>query len=130
MISRILRTGSPAVAPKGNRARLLSAGGATRPGREVMDLFANSCGANGPLRLDVTGPVPTQSVRCVFEQPYIMVGREPGNDLRLDNEQVSRRHAYMQMIAGRIFCIDLGSRTGIWWESRTRTVGWFDNPLR
>jgi pSer/pThr/pTyr-binding forkhead associated (FHA) protein len=103
--------------------------GAPRSGQEAMDEFLSSCGADGPLRLDVTGPSPRQSVRCVFEQPCVMIGRDVGNDLRLDHEQVSRRHAYLQLMAGRIFCIDLGSRTGLWWGRRTRSAGWLDSPM-
>jgi hypothetical protein len=41
----------------------------------------------------------------------------------LDN-QVSRRHAYLQVIAGRVFCVDLGSRTGIRWDEVSRPSGW------
>lgn len=94
-----------------------------------MAQFLASCGAEGPLRLDVTGPNPRQSVRCVFEQPCVLIGREPGNDLRLDHDQVSRRHAYVQVMAGRTFCVDLGSRTGLWWANRTRPAGWLDVPV-
>jgi pSer/pThr/pTyr-binding forkhead associated (FHA) protein len=94
-----------------------------------MDPFLSSCGADGPLRLDVTGPGPRQSVRCVFEQPCVMVGRDGGNDLRLDHENVSRRHAYLQLLGGRLFCVDLGSRTGLWWDRRTRPAGWLDAPV-
>jgi pSer/pThr/pTyr-binding forkhead associated (FHA) protein len=100
-----------------------------RSGQEVMDDFLSSCGAQGPLRLDVTGPGPRQSVRCVFEQPCVMIGRDSGNDLRLDHDQVSRRHAYLQVIGGRVFCMDLGSRTGLWWGKRTRNSGWLDSPM-
>jgi pSer/pThr/pTyr-binding forkhead associated (FHA) protein len=94
-----------------------------------MDEFLASCGADGPLRIDVTGPAPRQSVRCVFEQPCVMIGRELGNDLRLDQDQVSRRHAYLQLMGGRVFCVDLGSRTGLWWAKRTRSSGWLDSPM-
>jgi pSer/pThr/pTyr-binding forkhead associated (FHA) protein len=100
-----------------------------RPGPEAMEDFLGSCGAGGPLRIDVTGPGPRQSVRCVFEQPCVMIGRDLGNDLRLDHDQVSRRHAYLQLLAGRLFCIDLGSRTGLWWGKRTRTAAWLDAPV-
>jgi pSer/pThr/pTyr-binding forkhead associated (FHA) protein len=58
-----------------------------------------------------------------------MIGRDLGNDLRLDHDQVSRRHAYLQMMAGRVFCIDLGSRTGLWWGKKTRSAGWLDSPM-
>jgi pSer/pThr/pTyr-binding forkhead associated (FHA) protein len=100
-----------------------------RAGFEAMDEFLSSCGADGPLRLDVTGPAPRQAVRCVFEQPCVMIGRDLGNDLRLDHDQVSRRHAYLQVLSGRTFCVDLGSRTGLWWGKRTRNCGWLESPM-
>jgi pSer/pThr/pTyr-binding forkhead associated (FHA) protein len=128
MISRIV--GADNFSPDDLESKLLPASSeVSRSGREAMDEFLDSCGAGGPLRIDVTGPGPRQSVRCVFEQPCVMIGRDPGNDLRLDHDQVSRRHAYLQILGGRIFCIDLGSRTGLWWGKRTRTAAWLDAPV-
>jgi pSer/pThr/pTyr-binding forkhead associated (FHA) protein len=130
MISRIVEVDNDTADP-GPEWRLLPASGKEAPasGRELMEDFLDSCGAGGPLRIDVTGPGPRQSVRCVFEQPCVMIGRDLGNDLRLDHDQVSRRHTYLQLLGGRIFCIDLGSRTGLWWGKRTRTAGWLDSPM-
>src|ERR1700722_5175974 len=101
MISGILDSDNYATDAVANPVSGTSADGDFRPGQAAMDPFLSSCGASGPLRLDVTGPSPRQSVRCVFEQPCVMIGRDQGNDLRLDHDQVSRRHAYLQMMAGR-----------------------------
>jgi pSer/pThr/pTyr-binding forkhead associated (FHA) protein len=129
MISRILDANSLAEDYGANGAPGSFESEITRPGREAMVEFLSSCGIDSPLRLDVTGPGPRQSVRCVFEQPCVMLGRDLGNDLRLDHDQVSRRHAYLQVLGGRTFCIDLGSRTGLWWGKRTRNAGWLDAPM-
>ena len=47
-------------------------------------------------------------------------------DLAIDSPAVSRRHAYFQVVAGRVFCVDLWSRTGVHWADGERTVGWVD----
>jgi pSer/pThr/pTyr-binding forkhead associated (FHA) protein len=40
---------------------------------------------------------------------------------------VSRRHAYLQMIAGRVLCVDLESRTGVHWDDGLARSGWIDD---
>ncbi len=129
MLPSIMDPGDLATHVGLHQATHAAGGRAHQSGQEAMDQFLSSCGAEGPLRLDVTGPGPRQSVRCVFEQPCVMIGRDLGNDLRLDHDQVSRRHAYLQLMAGRLFCVDLGSRTGLWWGKRTRSAGWLDSPI-
>jgi anti-anti-sigma regulatory factor len=37
---------------------------------------------------------------------------------------VSFRHAYLQVIEGRVFCVDLASRNGIAWPDGPRKYGW------
>jgi pSer/pThr/pTyr-binding forkhead associated (FHA) protein len=67
-----------------------------------------------------------------FEGPFLLVGRDPRSDLVLNHPQVSRRHAFFQAIAGRVYCIDLESRTKLYWEgeSAPRTRGWLDQGRR
>ncbi len=88
------------------------------------DLFRTSCGATAPLELKVLGPGWAEGERRVFEQPFVLVGRHERNCLRLEDEAVSRQHAYLQQIGGRVFCVDLGSRTGIRWGGEPRPAGW------
>ncbi len=45
-------------------------------------------------------------------EPYIMIGREEGNHLRLNDERVSRFHAKVQMDNGDIILTDLESTNG------------------
>lgn len=77
-----------------------------------MDSFLMACRANAPLTLEIETP-DVGPERREFAQPFALIGRDDRADLRLDHEQVSRRHAYLQVINGCVFAIDLDSRTGI-----------------
>src|SRR5215469_18968862 len=81
-------------------------------------VFRTSCGATAPLELKVSGPGWGDGERRVFEHPFVLVGRQEGSCLRLEDGEVSRRHAYLQQLGGRVFCVDLGSRTGIRWGGK------------
>jgi pSer/pThr/pTyr-binding forkhead associated (FHA) protein len=61
-----------------------------------------------------------------FNQPFLVIGRMQESDLILDHWQVSRRHAYLQLIDGRFYCVDLGSRTGTHGGDATRRSGWLE----
>src|SRR5579864_3630179 len=86
--------------------------------------FRSACGALAPLQLKVSGPGWTESEPRVFEQPFVLVGRHERSGLRLEDEAISRRHAYLQQLGGRVFCVDLGSRTGTRWGQQSRPAGW------
>jgi pSer/pThr/pTyr-binding forkhead associated (FHA) protein len=89
------------------------------------ETFLEACGFTGPLellvrRLGASGG----GRRCLLEQPFALIGRDPRTDLCLDSPEVSRRHAYFQVVAGHLFCLDLGSRSGTYWEGKSRPSGW------
>jgi hypothetical protein len=94
------------------------------------DDFLGSCGSDGPLVLTLRGP--SGPVRRSFARPFVIVGRAPGADLMLDHPAVSRRHAYLQVLDGRLFAVDLASRTGTHWTDGARPMGWLEgiSPLR
>jgi hypothetical protein len=46
--------------------------------------------------------------------------------LPLSHARVSGRHAYLQLIGGRLACVDLDSRTGTHWETGCKQSGWLD----
>jgi pSer/pThr/pTyr-binding forkhead associated (FHA) protein len=92
--------------------------------QQPTDLFATSCGATVPLELNVSGPGQAGAGRHIFDHPFVLVGRDERNGILLDDPEVSRRHAYLQQLGGRVFCVDLGSRTGIRWEGEPRPAGW------
>jgi pSer/pThr/pTyr-binding forkhead associated (FHA) protein len=94
--------------------------------QQSLDLFQKACGATGPLELSATGPGGQSAGRLLVPQPFALIGRDPANDLCLDDPQVSQRHAYVQVISGRIFCVDLGSRTGLRCAGMPGPSGWLD----
>jgi pSer/pThr/pTyr-binding forkhead associated (FHA) protein len=91
-----------------------------------MDLFLRACGATGPPRLGVEPPAVAAAVRRESGPPFLLAGREARADLPLDDPAVSKRHAYLQVIAGRVFCLDLQSRGGVRWDGRPRHSGWLE----
>lgn len=98
-----------------------------------MDLSSNSflrdCGGDGPLSLTVVGPADDQRRSILTDQPFAVVGRDPRGGVLLESEQVSLRHAYFQLVGGRILCVDLGSRSGIHMGNRRVPNSWL-NPGR
>jgi pSer/pThr/pTyr-binding forkhead associated (FHA) protein len=92
--------------------------------QQTTDVFRTSCGATAPLVLNVSSPGCAGGERRVFGDPFVLVGRDQRSCLRLEDGKVSRRHAYLQQFGGRVFCVDLGSRTGIRWGGKLRLAGW------
>ena len=91
---------------------------------QALGRFLSAAGLGGPLVLGVTEPDSRQVSWRVFDQPYLIVGRHPDCDLVLKDPLLSRRHVYLQAIAGRIFCVDLKSRTGTRWGGEAGLWGW------
>jgi pSer/pThr/pTyr-binding forkhead associated (FHA) protein len=90
----------------------------------TFSAFLEACGSIGPLRLSLKGPETARAVCRVFHQPFAVIGRAPGADLTLDHPAVSRRHAYIQLMDGLLFGVDLSSRTGTYWQDEARPMGW------
>jgi pSer/pThr/pTyr-binding forkhead associated (FHA) protein len=93
---------------------------------QSLELFLAACGSDEPLRLGVGQRDAMESTIRSFSKPFLVIGRSPESDLVLDHWQVSRRHAYLQLIDGRYYCIDLGSRTGTHGGDATRRSGWLE----
>ena len=85
-----------------------------------MNQFLEASGASGPLLLGVGVPGSADQETRAFDLPFVLVGRDPRSDLRLDSPEVSERHAYFQIVSGQLFCIDLGSRIGVYYGGRCR----------
>jgi pSer/pThr/pTyr-binding forkhead associated (FHA) protein/tRNA A-37 threonylcarbamoyl transferase component Bud32 len=94
---------------------------------EPLSLFAEACGLTPGFCLLAqredrpSGPEPRP-----FERPFLLIGRHPELDLLLSDPQVSRRHAYVQLIEGHPFLVDLKSRSGIHWPDGRRPFGWLE----
>ena len=91
-----------------------------------LESFLSACGSDEPLRVGVGLRDGLDSENWVFRQPFLVIGRRPESDLVLDHWQVSRRHAYVQLIEGRFYCVDLGSRTGTHGGDVTERSGWLE----
>ena len=92
------------------------------------ELFLKACGLSDShaFALEVEGPGEGEVVSRTFKRPFALIGRDPNADLVLDHALVSSRHAYLQVIAGRVYCVDLGSRSGVDWEKGPERSGWVD----
>ena len=118
--------------PRAPSARIGGVGrrGSTRGRGEAMsgDLgqFLEACGASGPLRLEWDDWETGRPVARDFERPAVLVGRNPRADLVLGHPLVGLRHAYLQLVEGRLFATDLGSREGLHWGGVPRRGGWID----
>jgi len=95
-----------------------------------MRLFLDACALRSALTLECVDPgLPAAASNCCeHELPFAVVGRDPRSDLHLNDPLISRRHAYLQAVAGRLFCIDLESRTRIRWDGAENpaTKGWLE----
>ena len=64
------------------------------------------------------------SSRWTFPQPFAVIGRDPRVDVHLEDQQVSRRHVYLQAVAGWLFSVNLESRVGTRTEAGPQKLGW------
>ena len=92
-----------------------------------MQAFLTACGLDGPLVVGIDEPGVNSVSWRVLDRPFAVVGRGPETDLVLNHPALSRRHAYLQMIGGRLFFIDLHSRSGSFWGDERGIWGWV-NP--
>lgn len=95
----------------------------------LLDEFCAECGLDTSFCVEVGLKGESTPHVHEFRQPFLVIGRRAGSDLMLDHWLVSRRHAYLQLIEGRFFCVDLGSRTGTHGGDATERSGWLD-PVR
>lgn len=98
-------------------------GGNDLMNEQVPEPLMHACGAAGPLRLEVEAPDGSREL-LTFSQPFVLVGRASHNDLVLDDNEVAGRHAYLQVIGGQLFCVDLDSPDGTHWDGGPRWSGW------
>src|SRR5262245_42683495 len=77
-----------------------------------------------PISVRLEGPesVIVQELRA--EHPLVRVGRAAQSDLRLEDTEVSRRHALLVRWDDGVFCIDLGSRGGTRMGAIAAAYGW------
>jgi anti-anti-sigma regulatory factor len=76
------------------------------------------------LRLLVSGSEGSEPRIVELSQPFAVVGSAKEADVTLQSANVGFRHAYLQVLDGRLFCLELGSTTGIFWGDERRSSGW------
>jgi len=93
-------------------------------GPSLRELW-EACGGIGELRLLIEHrSQPARGV--VIPTPFAVVGSGDACEVLLLDNQISYRHAYLQVIAGQLWRFDLLSRTGTFWKQRRESVGLFD----
>ena len=103
------------IAPIGIRLGALKLGynvTAVPPGKRAFPFHNHHANEEMFFVLEGEGQVESRTL----ERPYTIVGRDPGVDLPLVHPLIKSRQAYLQVIAGRLFCIDLGGRLRVVWE--------------
>jgi pSer/pThr/pTyr-binding forkhead associated (FHA) protein len=91
-----------------------------------MKSFLAACGIEDSFQFAVENQDATESRLRLLYQPFAVIGRDLRADIVLDHTDVSRRHVYLQVIEGRVFWIDLESRTGTRGERESQRFGWLE----
>lgn len=79
---------------------------------ELSERFADACGMSGVLRLIVRDYDSGSQTKHDLNRPSVVIGSQPGCHIRLSHPDVSGKHVLVQVLQGRVYCFDLGSRTG------------------
>lgn len=84
------------------------------------------------IELSLTSTLTGETETIRVDSPLVVVGRGAQCDLRLTHPDVSRRHACVHLLRDRALCVDLGSRTGLFWNGERRQSGWLQTkgPVR
>jgi hypothetical protein len=90
------------------------------------DTLARSCGQTQPISLSVTSAQEKKLSKFVIDKPFAFIGRHAGCDLCLPHADVTKQHLYLQVLDGRLFCVDQASRSGVSWKDKQRLYGWLD----
>jgi pSer/pThr/pTyr-binding forkhead associated (FHA) protein len=91
-----------------------------------LEPLRQACCAAAPLTLECHRRHHEGPQDHALEQPFGILGRSTDVEVVLEDPKISRRHLYLQLIGGRLFFVDLGSRTGVRHEGARRTQGWLD----
>lgn len=91
-----------------------------------MKSFLAACGIDDSFQFAVENQNATESRLRLLYQPFAVIGRDVRADVVLDHADVSRRHVYLQVVEGRVFWIDLESRTGTRGEREGQRFGWLE----
>jgi pSer/pThr/pTyr-binding forkhead associated (FHA) protein len=89
----------------------------------LIDRFRTDCALETLLEIQVVSPdQPAVSRR--LHRPWAVIGRVPKAHISIDHEAISQRHAYLQMIQGRLFVVELETRHRLTIEGTSSRWGW------
>jgi anti-anti-sigma regulatory factor len=88
---------------------------------QTLTMLRYLVGATRPLRLAVRGPEGGRPEFVEVDSPYAVIGRGEGCHVQLAGDGVAFRHAFLQVLGGRVACIDLHSAAGIAWDGPPST---------
>lgn len=91
----------------------------------LKDRFRAACGLIGSVELELTLPDHSPE-RLSLVEPYTILGRSTRTTVQLEHDTISRRHLYLQVLGGRLFAVDLESRTGLTLEGSPVRATWLD----
>ncbi|MCA9023636.1 MAG: FHA domain-containing protein [Planctomycetaceae bacterium] len=93
--------------------------------RSMLSRFRRACGQKTAFIVKISSSESGARPQPVlWNRPCLIIGKGEDCDLQLNHTEVSRRHAYFQIINERIYCADLGSRTGTHWPNGASQAGW------
>jgi hypothetical protein len=96
----------------------------------LRQAFSAACRLTGPLEVSATHRGSGAEQRFVIRRPYTFVGRGASSEVRLNDPSVSRPHAFLQVVDGRVYCADLGSHSGLVWDDGRCGPGWLGGEQR
>lgn len=92
--------------------------------------FLRSCGGPGPLKVLLENRETGSKNTFDLEQPYILVGQHAAADIRLKHPAVGTRHFLLQLLDGRLFCLQLSNRSPLYWGGKPNSWGWIGSEDR
>jgi len=85
--------------------------------QSLLTRFRRDCGQTMPYLIRISSAKSSGRAKTIlWDRPSLIIGRAQECDLRLPHAEVSRTHAFLQIVDGRIHCSDLGSASGTHWS--------------